>query len=222
MLARNPTLTPGRILGLLQGTTREFPPATMCRSSGLCGAGMLDAGQALAATPPANANPPAGAVAVIEYYNPASDHYFITASPIEIANLDAGLAGRFQRTGYFFYAYPNLASAPAGAQPVSVLRRREHVDQLALLSVPTRPSARTCRATGRARGSSSSTTPSTSCCHGAGTCPESTMPVHRYFNNRRDANHRYTIDLSVKRAMVNRAWVPEGNGPAAVVFCSPI
>ncbi len=223
MLARNPTLTPGQVLGILQGTTREFPPATVCRSSGLCGAGMLDAGQALAATPPANGNPPAGAVAVIEYYNPVLDHYFITASPIEIANVDSGLAGSFQRTGYFFYAYPDLASAPAGAQPVC----RFYAGGNTLInSHYFSASAAECayvqshwQGTWQLEQYDAFYVLLPSA---AGTCPETTMPVHRYFNNRRDANHRYTIDLSVKRAMVNRAWVPEGNGPGAVVFCSPI
>jgi serine protease len=223
MLARNPTLTPGRILGILQGTSREFPSATVCRTSGLCGTGMLDAGQALAATPPANANPPAGAVAVIEYYNPTLDHYFITASPVEIANLDTAPAGSFQRTGYFFYAYPDLASAPAGAQPVC----RFYAGGNTLINshyFSANP-AECAYVQSRWQGTwlleqydaFYVLLPSA-----AGTCPDTTMPVHRFFNNRRDANHRYTIDLSVKRAMVNRAWVPEGNGPGAVAFCSPI
>jgi hypothetical protein len=55
-----------------------------------------------------------------------------------------------------------------------------------------------------------------------GACPAKTLPVYRFFNNRRDANHRYTVDLSVRRAMGNRGWAPEGTGPNNVVFCSPI
>jgi hypothetical protein len=55
-----------------------------------------------------------------------------------------------------------------------------------------------------------------------GNCPANTLPVYRFFNNRRDANHRYTVDLSVRRAMVNRSWIPEGLGPNSVVFCSAI
>ena len=51
-------------------------------------------------------------------------------------------------------------------------------------------------------------------------CREGTIPIYRFFNNRQDANHRHTPDLSVRRAMNNRGWVPEGiNG---VAFCSPI
>jgi hypothetical protein len=53
-----------------------------------------------------------------------------------------------------------------------------------------------------------------------GACRPGAIPVYRFFNNRMDANHRHTPDLSVKRAMINRNWVPEGvNG---VAFCSPI
>ena len=56
----------------------------------------------------------------------------------------------------------------------------------------------------------------------AGNCPAGTLPVYRFFNNRNDANHRYTVDLSVRRAMINRAWAPEGHGPNSVAFCSAI
>ena len=48
------------------------------------------------------------------------------------------------------------------------------------------------------------------------------MPVYAFFNNRRDANHRFTIDLSVKRAMHNRTWVPDGVAESGAAFCSLI
>ena len=54
-----------------------------------------------------------------------------------------------------------------------------------------------------------------------GQCEAGALPVYRFFNNRRDANHRHTVDLTVRRAMINRAWVPEGIGPNNAVFCSP-
>jgi hypothetical protein len=37
-----------------------------------------------------------------------------------------------------------------------------------------------------------------------GTCPSGTQPVYRLFNNRPDANHRYTIDKAVRDQMVRR------------------
>ena len=49
---------------------------------------------------------------VIEFYNAAQDHYFITASPAEIADLDTGVHPGWQRTGLSFDAYDaNFASA---------------------------------------------------------------------------------------------------------------
>ncbi len=222
MLARNPTLTPGRVLEILQGSAREFPAGSICRTSGLCGAGMLDAGAAVANTPPATLNPPPGALPVIEYYSAALDHYFVTASPEEIAQLDAATDGTFQRTGYFFYAYLDPVSAPAGAQPVcrfygaDVLINshyftadaaecefvRDRWPGVWLLELPAAFYVQVPDADGK--------------------CPEDTLAVYRFFNNRRDANHRYTIDLSVRRSMINRGWVPEGNGAAAAVFCTPV
>jgi serine protease len=60
MLARNPSLTPAQVLSIMQSSARAFPSGTIrdCRSTGplvagsqLCGAGILDAGAAVAAVP---------------------------------------------------------------------------------------------------------------------------------------------------------------------------
>ena len=56
--------------------------------------------------PPQQQPPVAQTVDVIEFYNSALDHYFITWIAAEIANLDAGLTPtRWTRTGYTFKAY---------------------------------------------------------------------------------------------------------------------
>ena len=55
-----------------------------------------------------------------------------------------------------------------------------------------------------------------------GACATGTVPVFRFSNNRKDFNQRHTLDLSVKRAMINRAWVPDGGGANGTAFCSPI
>ena len=223
MLARNPLLTPGRVQDILQGTAREFPLGSTCRTAGLCGAGMLDAGAAVASTPPATLNPPPGAVPVIEYYHAALDHYFVTAAPAEIAALDAAVDGPFVRTGYFFYAYPGAAAAPTNAQPVC----RFYADATVLIdSHYFSADAAECQYV-RDRWPGIWQLEQTDAFYvqlpdAAGRCAADTLPVYRFFNNRRDANHRYTADLSVRRSMVNRGWVAEGNGTAAVVFCTPI
>ena len=223
MLARNPLLTPGRVLDILQGSAREFPLGSTCRSAGLCGAGMLDAGAAVASTPPAALNPPPGAVPVIEYYHAALDHYFVTAAPAEIAALDAAVDGPFERTGYFFYAYPNATAAPANARPVC----RFYADASVLIdSHFFSADAAECQFV-RDRWPGVWQLEQSDAFYvllpdATGRCAADTLPVFRFFNNRRDANQRHTADLSVRRAMVNRGWVADGNGAAAVAFCTPI
>jgi len=57
-------------------------------------------------------------VTVAEYYNAGLQHYFITAEPAEIANLDSGaFGGAWKRTGRSFNAWA-LATKPADAVPV--------------------------------------------------------------------------------------------------------
>ncbi len=222
VLARNPLMTSGRVQDLLTGTARNFPLGSLCGTPNICGAGMLDAGAAVASTFP-NGPPPTNAFEVVEFYRADLDHYFITASPAEISYIDRFLGGTFQRTGLYFYAYLNAFLAPPGVQPVcrfyadAIVQINSHYysanpaecqfvqanwpgvwvleqSDAFFVQVP----------------------------NAAGNCPDKTLPVYRFFNNRRDANHRYTVDLSVRRAMLNRAWAPEGTGPASVAFCSPI
>ena len=53
-----------------------------------------------------------------------------------------------------------------------------------------------------------------------GNCPAGMLPVYKFFDGRQDANQRHTIDLSVARAMANRAWIAQGFGPNHVAMCS--
>src|SRR5437879_341280 len=52
---------------------------------------------------------------VVEFYNPALDHYFITSDTREIADLDTAVHPGWRRTGLAFDAYP---AAGAGSSPV--------------------------------------------------------------------------------------------------------
>jgi hypothetical protein len=58
-----------------------------------------------------------------------------------------------------------------------------------------------------------------------GTCPPGTAGVHRFYNNRPDANHRYAIGnlgmLYPSYYTVSGPWIAEGNGPDIVVMCAP-
>jgi hypothetical protein len=53
-------------------------------------------------------------------------------------------------------------------------------------------------------------------------CAANTVPVHRAFSNRADANHRYTTEPAVLAQMVAQNWTAEGDGPDLVVMCAPL
>ena len=220
MLARNALLTPGRALSIMQGTARTYPAGSTC-GIGACGSGALDAGLAVASTMSGTSAPPPNAVPVIEYYRADFDHYFITASAAEAAYVDTFLGGIFKRTGFFFYAYPAAFPAPPGVQPVCRFYAAGLINSHYYTA-----NANECQfvqsrwaGTWNLETSAAFFVP---VADASGTCPASTLPVYRFFDNRNDANHRYTVDLSIRRAMINRQWIPEGSGPNGVAFCSPV
>ena len=221
MLARNANLTPGQVLGIISDTARTFNEAGSCVRGPACGGGLLDAKSALLGTVSSSSLAPPGTVAVIEYYRADKDHYFMTANAAEIAFIDTYLPG-FQRTGEVFFAWIDPALAPANAQPVC-----RFYSPLPLIdSHFYTASASECLFV-QMRWPGTWVLENGSAFYvilpdAAGNCQAGTLPVYRFFDNRSDANHRHTVDLTVRRAMINRKWVPEGSGPNAVAFCSPV
>lgn len=168
----------------------------------------------------------ASAASVVEYYSDALDHYFITASADESAQLDAGAQAGWKRTGLGFKAWANASDAPPGAQPVCRFYARganshfytgDANECQYLRSLETQQ-----RADSFAKGQAFlgwqyegvvfyALVPQ------AGQCPGGTAPVFRMYNNRatqNDSNHRFTSDALMRAAM--QGWVDEG-----VAFCSP-
>ena len=222
IIARNANLTPGRIREIIVDTTRLFAQGTDCGNRGACGSGLLDASLALQSTIPATSLAPAGTVPVIEYYRADKDHYFMATDPGEIAFVDAVLKNTFQRTGEVFYAWVDPLLAPLTAVPVC---RFYSPNPLIDAHYYTASAAECQFIVTRWPGIWSLELPAAFYVllpDANGACPASTLPVYRFFDNRQDANQRYTIDLSVRRAMINRAWVPQGFGPNLVIFCTPI
>jgi serine protease len=222
MLARNANLTPGQVLGIMSASARPFANPTACAQGPACGVGLLDAGVALRATASSNQMAPAGTVPVIEYYRADRDHYFMSANPAEIANVDTTLSGIFQRTGEVFYAWVDPALAPSNAVPVC-----RFYSELPLIDSHFYTAiASECQyVISHWAGTWTFENPAAFYVllpDGSGNCQAGTVPVYRFFDNRSDANHRHTSDLTVRRAMINRQWVPEGAGPNAVAFCSPM
>jgi len=221
MIARNANLTPGRIQDLITGASRDFVAGTACGRTGQCGSGTLDINLALESTLPGTAVAPPGTVPVIEYYNAARDHYFMSADAAEQAYVDRVLASIFQRTGELFYAWIDPVLAPLTALPVC----RFYAAGI-IASHYFTANAAECQfiianqgATWMLENSAAFYVllPDIN-----GNCQAGTLPVYKFFDNREDANQRHTIDLSVRRAMLNRAWVPQGFGPNHVAFCTPI
>ncbi|MEO8847443.1 MAG: S8 family peptidase [Casimicrobiaceae bacterium] len=221
MLARNVNLTAGRVQSIIQGSTRDFGPGTRCSAASLCGAGLLDAGLAVASTVPSSGVAPPGAVPVVEYYRSDLDHYFITASADEAAYMDAFLANVWQRTGGVFYAYASAYDAPPGAQPVCRYSAGGLINSNFWSADPSE-----CAAVGRNTANGwTLDTPAAFWIQSSGiggTCADGNVPVYRFFDNRRDANQRFTVDRSERRAMQNRAWVLDGAGSGGSAFCAPI
>ena len=58
------------------------------------------------------------AVTSVEFYNPALDHYFISALAPDIDALDTGRFAGWQRTGLSFRVFPSQTAGGAGVTPV--------------------------------------------------------------------------------------------------------
>jgi len=223
MLSKNALLTPGRLLSVLQGSAREFAQGSPCRTGDLCGIGLLDAGVAVASTPPSADAAPPGTVVVVEYYRSDLDHYFITADANEIAFIDTDPAALNKRTGNVFFAWNDPALAPPDAVPVC--RFRGSYAQL-IDSLFFSPIAAECQYV-LTYASAAWTLENPAAfwvvlADANGNCRAGMVPVYRFSNNRHDYNQRFTTDLSVRRAMINRAWTLDGYAPNGAAFCSPV
>lgn len=154
----------------------------------------------------------------VEYYNSTLDHYFITASDIEITALDSGRFTGWKRTGESF---ETLDSAISGAVPVcriylppgngdshfysasasecsdAVARYPALVLESASVMYAALPNADT------------------------GACGAEWTPIYRMWNKRADGNHRYTTNPAVRTAMIAKGYIAEGYGPDSVTMCAP-
>ena len=157
-------------------------------------------------------------VNVIEYYNAAQDHFFITSIPAEITALDNGQFVGWSRTGRMFEAYPGptgnasavcrflippalgdshfYSASPTECQQTAAKFPTFDEESTAVMYVDL-PDATT------------------------GACPAGDIPVYRVWNNRADSNHRYMIDRNQRTQMVAQGWIAEGYGPDQVIMCAP-
>ena len=163
-------------------------------------------------------------IPVVEYYNAYSRHYFMTTSFDEMAKLDK--RSEWYRTRGVFLAYAaGTAARPIDASPVCRFYGRPDAG---LDSHFFSASAEECEAVRKQLGGAWLL--ETDNAFGVllpdaqtGACPADTQPIYRAYNNRPDANHRYTADPSALNVWEypTGPWVREGYGPEAVAMCAP-
>lgn len=161
-----------------------------------------------------------GTVLTVEYYNPLLRHYFVTAHAHEQAELDAGGQGSWVRTGRSFWVHPPERVAEVGASPVC---RYYGVPGVGPNSHFYSAIAEECEAVARLYPDSwrleSANVFGAVLPDFTGNCPAGTSALFRLWNNRADANHRYTTDPLMAGDMFG--WVREGFGTQGVAMCVP-
>ena len=156
-------------------------------------------------------------VDVIEFYNVAMDHYFMSSLAPDIDALDSGHFPGWVRTGHSFKAYPQSAT---GASPVCRFYMPAPQDSHFYSASTAECSAVAAKYPTfifEAPDVFHISLPDTA----TGACPSATAPVFRLYNNRADANHRYTTDLQIKAQMIGQGYTAEGYGPSATIMCAP-
>ena len=162
----------------------------------------------------------------IEYYYPAHNHYFVTASAAEIAALDAGVLPGWSRTGQRISGVYLTDPSTGGVQaPVSPVCRFYGLPSAGLDSHFFSASPAECAAV-EAKWPDIWLLETVSAFYvyipntADGTCPDLTVPIYRLYNNRADVNHRYTTSTVIQAQMISAGWLSEGYGANGVVMCA--
>jgi hypothetical protein len=147
----------------------------------------------------------AGPVEVVEYFNAALGHYFMTADPAEIEKLDTGAIPGWQRTGQSFHALP-VADMPSFGLPVC---RFYGLPSAGLDSHFFSASVDECAAVKEKW--PNQWVLETDAAFGAidDMFPFECAPLYRLYNNRPDANHRYTTSTTIRDEMIAEGWILE-------------
>jgi hypothetical protein len=169
---------------------------------------------------------PALPVTVVEYYNPALDHYFISALQPDIDALDTGHIGGWRRTGFSFKAFPTQASGGAGVNPVCRFYIPPQHGNSHFFSASLQECADILNASMTDPNYIGYVYETPNAFYIAlpdaatGACPAGTVPVYRLWNQRPDTNHRYMTDAGIKAQMIASGSVAEGYGPDKVDMCA--
>jgi hypothetical protein len=162
--------------------------------------------------------PPATAT-VVEYYNAALDHYFISSLQADIQALDSGAIPGWERTGLSFNAY---ADATPGASPVCRYYIPPAQGNSHFFSASPAECAQVMQGFPTFVLETSDAMYMILPDPDTGACPAGTVPVYRVWNDRADTNHRYLTDRALRDEMVADGGIAEGYGPDRVDMCAPL
>lgn len=158
----------------------------------------------------------------VEFYHAQFDHYFITADPKEINDLDTGVHKGWTRTGYRF-SIMKAGSSYAGTSPVCRAFNPSATTHVYSAIKSECDDLKNDKYQGKWIYESDEVFRAFVVDPATGICGADTTPTFRLWNNREDSNHRYTDQIGVFVFMKGKAYIPEGNGNPAlpVFFCTP-
>lgn len=174
--------------------------------------------QAATAPPPAPVRPATNAT-VKEYYRAANDDYFMTASPVEQALLDANAIAGWEATGHSFAAWKSPVTGAnavcrfygdwrvdaASGERLGPDTHFYTADAVECDSVPVRWPVWVLETR-----TAFYVLPATN-----GTCAAGMQPVGRHFHPSGLPTHRYVTEASIALQLAQRGWTSEG-----AVFCT--
>lgn len=165
---------------------------------------------------------PLGERLAIEYYHGGFGHYFLSADPHEVMNLDGYNPNGWARTGYAFRVWndddPSLAPACRFWSQQSFAPKSSHF----YTPYPAECAALKAGNTwGFERNAFDLRMPGGT--PGSRVCPTDSRPLYRVYNNGLGGapNHRYTSERGVLDEMVSKGWTMEGEAQTQVFACVP-
>ena len=153
-------------------------------------------------------------VRAVEYFHPEFEHYFVTASPAEIAALDSGAIRGWLRTGQRY----RVDDAPAtGLAPVCRFFTAAFAGKASHFFTASTGECEQLKA--NAAWSYEGVAFYARVPDAEGNCSAGSAAIHRLYNAGRDGapNHAYTADVAKQNTLAAAGWVAEG-----VAFCASL
>jgi hypothetical protein len=156
----------------------------------------------------------------VEYYHSAYGHYFVTASPQEIAALDAGSFSGWSRTGESFGVF-DLNTAGA-ASTCRFWSGQTYAPKSSHFYTPLDWECAIVK--GKPAWQFEGEVFAMKLPDTAGNCAGDTVPLYRLYNDPPPTgapNHRYTTSFAIREQMIVQGWIAEGYG-IGVIGCVPV